>query len=93
MAALTASIGPLRLTSPKTMSVAVNDIKYSSINTIDKFLINRVQTGPNVSLLAYPATLHGKSDYISYTAKDLDRFADKAARKFASLSLIPEVSW
>jgi len=84
---------PLRLTSPKTMSAAVNEIKYSSINTIDELLISRVKTGLNASLLAYPATLRGKSDYISYTAKDLDGFVDKAARKFASLSLIPEVSW
>ncbi|OCK87203.1 uncharacterized protein K441DRAFT_595033 [Cenococcum geophilum 1.58] len=74
------------------MSAAVNEIKYSSINTIDELLISRVKTGLNASLFAYPATLRGKSDYISYTAKDLDRFADKAARKFASLSLIPEHS-
>lgn len=88
MTLLTANSSPIHLASPKTISAAVNEIKDNSLDTIDDLLINRVQTSPNASLVAYPATLRGRSDYIDYTAKDLDRFADEAAKKFARPGLV-----
>jgi hypothetical protein len=59
--------------------------------TVDDLLFNQSQTIPDVPLVAYPATARGRSDYVHYTAKDLDRFADHGAQKYASLGLQPNV--
>lgn len=55
--------------------------------TIDDLIFNRSQTIPDVPLVAYLATPRGRSDYVHYTARDLDRFADHGAKKYASLGL------
>lgn len=66
-------------------------VTVRSLYTVDDLLYSRSQTIPDVPLVAYPATARSRSDYVHYTAKDLDRFADHGARKFASLGLIPQV--
>lgn len=85
-----------------TRSVAVARPKHSgsdgilggmgrAMYTVDDLLFNRSQTIPDVALVAYPATGKSRADYIHYTAKDLDRFADYGAKKYASMGLIPQV--
>jgi hypothetical protein len=73
------------------LDVKVNEIKTPILYTVDDLLFNRSQTIPDVSLVAYPGTTRGRSDYVHYTARDLDRFADHGAQKYASLGLQPEV--
>ncbi|QSZ28851.1 hypothetical protein DSL72_003356 [Monilinia vaccinii-corymbosi] len=57
--------------------------------TVDDLVYNRSQTIPDVPLVAYPASLRGRSDYVHYTARDLDRFADHGANTYSSINLIP----
>jgi hypothetical protein len=54
-------------------------------------LFSRSQTIPDVPLVAYPETPRGRADYVRYTARDLDRFADHGAKKYASMGLVSQV--
>jgi len=49
--------------------------------TIDELLRKRAETHPNTPLLAYPNSVRGAADFVTYTAEDLDRFAEAIARK------------
>jgi hypothetical protein len=49
--------------------------------TIDELLRSRAETHPNSALLAYPKSSRGVADFVTYTARDLDRFAEAVARK------------
>jgi hypothetical protein len=73
------------------LDVRVNVITSQMMCTVDDLLFNQSQTIPDVPLIAYPATARGRSDYVHYTAKDLDRFADHGAQKYDSLGLRPKV--
>jgi hypothetical protein len=73
------------------LDVRVNGIKSPIMYTVDDLLFNQSQIIPDVPLVAYPATPRGRSDYVHHTAKDLDRFADHGAQKYASLGLQPKV--
>lgn len=81
------------MASPGVGSVAieVNNVKSQTIYTIDDLLFNRSQTIPDVPLIAYPATSRGRADYVRYTAKDLDRFANHGAMKYTSMGLVRTV--
>ncbi|KAB8300552.1 hypothetical protein EYC80_000712 [Monilinia laxa] len=57
--------------------------------TVDDLIYNRSQTIPDTPLVAYPGSLRGKSDYVHYTARDLDRFADHGANTYSSIGLTP----
>ena len=86
----------LRTISYKTPDITLNDVqthKNTSTppNTIDELLRNRVETHPNDPLLAYPKTFGAAADFVTYTAQDLDRFADEVARKLQSNGLKPAV--
>jgi hypothetical protein len=72
------------------VGVDVSEIRTPIMYTVDDLLFNRSQTIPELPLVAYPATAKGRSDYLHYTARDLDRFADHGAKKFASLGLQPK---
>lgn len=61
------------------------------IYTVNDLLLERKRLVPNVPLLAYPRSPKGVDDYDHYTATDLDRFADEAARLYISLGLPPKV--
>jgi len=74
------------------LDIKVNELKNVIIYTVDDLVFHRGQTIPDVPLVAYPATPRGRSDYVHYTAKDLDRFADHGAKKYASLGLELKVS-
>jgi acyl-CoA synthetase (AMP-forming)/AMP-acid ligase II len=58
--------------------------------TINDLLVGRALSTPDAPLLAYPATSRGQDDYIHYTGRDLDRFADEAIRRFMSQGLMPK---
>ena len=81
----------------KTFDVPLNDVQShkhiaAPPNTIDELLRKRAETHPNHPLLAYPKTFVGAADFVVYTARDLDRFADEVARKLQSNGLKPAVS-
>ena len=61
------------------------------INSINDFILHQAQNIPDTPLIAYPRSEHGCSDWADYTAKDLDRFADEAAKELTALSLRPTV--
>lgn len=79
------------LTSEKPTVEIVETVKPIELKTVTDLLLKRVEEAPDVDVLAYPATARGRDDYVNYTAKDLDRFADEAARKYAQAGLLPEV--
>jgi hypothetical protein len=76
---------------PDNVDVEINEIKTPMMYSVDDLLFNRSQTIPDIPLVGYPATARGRSDYVHYTARDLDRFADHGARKYASLGIEPKV--
>lgn len=61
-------------------------------STIDELLRKRAETYPDTPLLAYPASIRGTADFVTYTAQDLDRFAEAVARKLQKNGLRPAVS-
>jgi hypothetical protein len=69
------------------LDIKVNELNTPIMYTVDDLIFDRSQTIPDVPLVAYPATPRGRSDYVHYTAKDLDRFADHGAKKYAALGL------
>ncbi|KAK1590425.1 uncharacterized protein LY79DRAFT_669886 [Colletotrichum navitas] len=64
-------------------------VKPIELKTVTDVLLRRAVEAPDVDVLAYPATARGKDDYVNYTARDLDRFADEAARRYAQAGLLP----
>src|SRR5277367_194459 len=56
--------------------------KETLLYTVNDLLVQRALSSPNVPLLAYPASRKGADDYVHYTARDLDRFADEAAKAY-----------
>ncbi|KAI1637946.1 hypothetical protein F4809DRAFT_602441 [Biscogniauxia mediterranea] len=63
------------------------DVQNTSIDSINDLIVNRATIVPFKTLLAYP----GKDGvYISYTAKELDSFADEAAKQYVRLGLVPQ---
>ncbi|KAF9894710.1 hypothetical protein FE257_006600 [Aspergillus nanangensis] len=50
------------------------------LHTINDVLLDRVRSVPDHPLVGYPQSSHGLSDYVFYTATDLDRFASGAVQ-------------
>ncbi|OTA69363.1 acetyl-CoA synthetase-like protein [Hypoxylon sp. EC38] len=63
------------------------EIESTSIDSINDLIINRATTFPFKPLLAYPGR-DGK--YVYYTARELDSFADEAAKHYVQSGLIPK---
>ncbi|KAI1408863.1 L-aminoadipate-semialdehyde dehydrogenase [Hypoxylon sp. FL1857] len=63
------------------------EIESASIDSINDLIINRAATFPFKPLLAYPGR-DGK--YVYYTAKELDSFADEAAKHYVQSGLVPK---
>ncbi|KAI0378792.1 L-aminoadipate-semialdehyde dehydrogenase [Hypomontagnella monticulosa] len=59
----------------------------ASIDSINDLIVNRATAFPFKPLLAYPGK-DGK--YVYYTAKELDSFADEAAKHYVQLGLVPK---
>jgi len=75
----------------KTISPTVKEIKEDDIYTIDDLIINRASIFPDKPVVGYPASPRGKADYVYYSNKDLDRFADEAAKHLLSVGLPAKV--
>ncbi|KAJ3526856.1 hypothetical protein NM208_g10983 [Fusarium decemcellulare] len=91
MAAITASITP-DLGAAKHAAVTVVAPKPEKINCINDFMLHQARSIPDTPLIAYPASELGASDFVNYTAKDLDAFADEAAKALASQGLVPKAA-
>lgn len=64
------------------------ETESNSIDSINDLIVNRATAFPFKPLLAYPGK-DGK--YVYYTAKELDSFADEAAKHYVQLGLVPKV--
>jgi hypothetical protein len=71
---------------------AVTVTQPDKINCINDFILHQARSIPDTPLLAYPASELGSSDFADYTAKQLDSFADEAAKDLAAQGLSPFVS-
>lgn len=93
MATLTSTIiGQPVLDPGKSPAVTANAVDTpGKINSITDFMIYQAQTIPETPLIAYPATENGASDFVDYTARELDAFADEAARWLSKQGLQPTV--
>jgi hypothetical protein len=89
-------VQPQATPAPSTTSSATirqaNQAVPESICTIDDLLRNRATTIPTVPIVAYPRTKKGLTDYVHYTAKDLDRFAEEAAKRYLEAGISSNVS-
>lgn len=92
MTTLRRSIEPVAFDARKVPIEMANAVQVPAINTVDDILLSRLITSPTAPLISYPATPRGKTDYVDYSADDLNRFVDEAVRNYASSGLIPEVS-
>lgn len=93
MTTVAPSIEPLAFDAQKLPIVMTNAVQVPTIDTVEDVLLSRLDTSPTAPLISYPATPRGKTDYVDYSANDLNRFVDEAVRKYASSGLIPEVRY
>lgn len=78
--------------SAKSPAVTTSHVEASGkINSITDFMVYQAQTIPETPLIAYPASENGASDFVDYTARELDAFADEAARWLSRQGLRPSV--
>jgi hypothetical protein len=61
------------------------------LHTINDILLHRIPYPPDAPLVGYPQSSHGVRDYALYTAKDLDKFSNGAAKALKGSGL-PKVS-
>lgn len=66
--------------------------REEQINSINDFILHQARTIPDTPLLEYPGTELGAADFVAYTARQLDEFADEAAKNLARQGLKPSVS-
>ncbi|KAF5011710.1 hypothetical protein FDECE_2170 [Fusarium decemcellulare] len=92
MAAVTASITPDLGAAKHAATVTVVAPKPEKINCINDFMLHQARSIPDTPLIAYPASELGASDFVNYTAKDLDAFADEAAKALAGQGLVPKAA-
>jgi hypothetical protein len=85
-AVITPSLGAAELHSAVTIP------KPEEINSINDFIIHQARSIPDTPLIAYPASELGAADFENYSARDLDTFADEAAKSLASQGLVPRVN-
>ncbi|KAF7555248.1 hypothetical protein G7Z17_g2275 [Cylindrodendrum hubeiense] len=90
MASVTSSVlgqvPSLDAAEPTEAAVAIEPDK---INSINEFLVFQAQSIPDTPLIAYPSSKLGASDFVDYTAKQLDDYADSAAKALNSQGLKP----
>lgn len=58
--------------------------------TIDDVLRKLIRDAPDEPLVGYPESSHGVADYVYYTPRDLDGFANGAVQEYKKAGL-PEV--
>lgn len=74
-----------------TRETPAGPVSPAHMNCINDFIIHQAQSIPDTPLISYPRSELGASDFADYTAKDLDNFADEAARVLTSQGLKPTV--
>jgi len=57
------------------------------LNTMNDVLLARCESNPEDPLVGYASSLHTAEDYVYYTARDLDRFANGAIQDLLSQGL------
>lgn len=55
--------------------------------TIDDVLRKLIRDAPDEPLVGYPESSHGVADYVYYTPRDLDRFANGAVQEYKKAGL------
>ena len=75
--------------SPAAVTIAT--ATPNKINSITDFIVYQARSIPDTPLIAYPNSRHGASDFVDYTAKQLDSFADEAAKELTRQGLRPSV--
>lgn len=85
-AVVTASPGAAK--PPSAVTIPEPD----KINSINDFIVYQAQSIPDTPLIAYPESTLGAADFVNYSARDLDTFADEAAKALTSQGLVPKVS-
>ncbi|KAF7563378.1 hypothetical protein G7046_g730 [Stylonectria norvegica] len=71
-------------------AVDASTIHEEEINSINDLLLHQARRIPDLPLICYPSSEAAGSPWAEYTARDLDRFADEAAKGLASLGLKPK---
>jgi acyl-CoA synthetase (AMP-forming)/AMP-acid ligase II len=61
------------------------------LNTISDLLSYQAKHIPDAPIIAYPGSDYGSSDFVEYTAKQLDQFADLVAHGLTKAGLRPSV--
>lgn len=56
----------------------LNGKQIPTLYTINDVLLNLVRQSPEEPLVGYPKSSHGVSDYVYYSAADIDRFTNGA---------------
>ena len=67
--------------------LGANPNKETLPYTVNDLLVQKALSSSYVHLLAYPGSLNGADDYVHYTARDLDRFADEAAKAYIAMGV------
>lgn len=62
------------------------------MKSINDLIVNQAHLMPDLPLIAYPATEYGTADFTEYTARELDLYADEAAKHLSQQGLKPTVS-
>ncbi|PYI12331.1 putative NRPS-like enzyme [Aspergillus sclerotiicarbonarius CBS 121057] len=62
--------------------------EYRTYCRIDDVLRNLLQDAPDEPLVGYPQSAHGVADYVYYTPRDLDRFANGAVTQYKKEGLV-----
>lgn len=59
------------------------------INSINDFIVRQAEALPEIPLICYPSD----QGWSTYTAKDLDQYADEAAKELTAQGLRPSVRY
>lgn len=85
------------LSGHKTKMVSAEKNMLSTMpkepRTIDELLRSRVASIPNKPIIGYPRTEYGCSDYVYYTPRQLDRFANGSMDILIHEGLQPNVCY
>ncbi|KAI8625000.1 acetyl-CoA synthetase-like protein [Xylariaceae sp. FL1651] len=60
------------------------------MNSINDLILHRAEAIPNTPFITYSDSLDGRGSWVEYTARDLDIFADEAAKELTQRGLKPK---
>lgn len=72
-----------------------NEKQTPTLYTINDVLLKLVRQSPEEPLVGYPKSSHGVSDYVYYSARDIDRFTNGAVSVLndAGLAAVSRTTW